>query len=318
VLLATSLATASVAPAACVDPPDDLVAWWPADGNAEDVAGENDGDLGSATTFEAGEVGQAFSFNNGTSNSRVMIPADMDLDIGTGSGFTIELWVNPASNAAREPIVEWNRQTGTPNWGVHLWLATVNADPNPHPGNVYANIVDTTGENHVMYSAEGFIVAGQFQHVALTYDKASGTATIYRNGVSIVSANLGTFTPQTSYDLYFGSRPGPSQPTQYGGRLDEISLYDRALSVDEIQGVYEAATSGKCAYYCGDANDDRSIKASDALFVLRSAVGTETCELCICDVNGSATITASDALRTLNIAVGVDVPAVCPDCLAGT
>jgi hypothetical protein len=310
-----SLSTAGFASADCVNAPDDLVAWWPADGSTEDLAGDNDAVLGTATTFADGEVGQAFSFN-GTPDARVMVAADPTLDIGAGEGFTIELWVNPTSNAAREPLIEWNRQSGSPNWGVHLWLATTNLDLNPHPGNVYANIVDTTGTNHVMYSADGFVVGGEFQHVALTYDKASGVATIYRNGVSIVSANLGTFTPETSYDLFFGSRPGPVSPVQFSGRLDEVSLYSRALSVDEIHAVY-AASFGKCEYLCGDANGDREIKASDALFVLRTAVGSETCPLCICDVNGSNTFTAGDALATLQLAVGGVFAAACPVCIEG-
>ncbi len=56
--------------------------------------------------------------------------------------------------------------------------------------------------------------------------------------------------------------------------------------------------------------------ASDALFVLRSAVGLESCELCVCDVDGSSATTASDALRTLTIAVGIDVSADCPACMS--
>jgi hypothetical protein len=246
-----------------------------------------------------------------------VVPADAAHDVGTAPGFTIELWVNPTSNDSREPVIEWNRQSGTPNWGVHLWIATTNLDPNPHTGNVYANIVDTTGANHVFYSGNGFVVAGEYQHLALTYDKASGTAVIYRNGAPIVDANLGSFTPQTSYDLFFGSRPGPVSPTQYSGRLDEISLYDRALSSEELQAIYEASSFGKCANVCGDSNGDRDIKASDALFVLRSAVGTETCAFCVCDVNGSNTISASDALLTLKIAVGINLATACPACTAG-
>jgi hypothetical protein len=312
-VIVTALVAASFAGAACLDEPEGLVAWWPADGDAEDLVGGNDAVLGSATTFEDGHVGQAFGLN-GTTNAKATVPADAALDVGTGSGFTIELWVNPTSNAAREPVIEWNRQSGSPNWGVHLWLAAVNADPNPHPGNVYANLVDTTGESHILYSPDGFIVAGVFQHVALTYDKASGVATIYRNGEVIAGADLGTFTPQTSFDLFFGSRPGPVQPTQFGGRLDEISLYDYALSTEEIQAIYEAQSFGKCVDTCGDSNSDREIKASDALFVLRTAVGTETCALCLCDVNGSNTVTASDALTALRIAVGVELATVCPGC----
>jgi hypothetical protein len=54
--------------------------------------------------------------------------------------------------------------------------------------------------------------------------------------------------------------------------------------------------------------------ATDALFVLRAAVGIGTCELCICDINGSGSITATDALATLNRAVDQPVELLCPPC----
>jgi hypothetical protein len=56
------------------------------------------------------------------------------------------------------------------------------------------------------------------------------------------------------------------------------------------------------------------VTATDALFVLRAAVGSETCALCVCDVNGSASITASDALLALNFAVGQPIELMCPPC----
>ncbi|HYC57258.1 MAG TPA: LamG-like jellyroll fold domain-containing protein [Candidatus Binatia bacterium] len=310
------LAIASAAPAvagdACISPPQGLVAWWPGNGNANDVVGTNDGTTRNGTTFAEGEVGQAFDFDG--EDDDVLVPASASLDVGTGPGFTLELWVNPTTNAAREPLFEWNRQSGSPNWGAHLWIATTNLDELPHAGNVYANLVDTGGGNHVMFSGDGFMVGGAFQHVAFTYDKASGAARYYRNGTLIAEASLGTFTPQTSYDLFFAARPGPVQPTHFDGLLDEIALYDRALSLEEIQDVHEAAEAGKCL--CGDASGDTEVKAGDALFVLQSAVGTATCNLCICDVNGSGSITALDSLMTLKLAVGLALATACPDCIA--
>ena len=57
---------------------------------------------------------------------------------------------------------------------------------------------------------------------------------------------------------------------------------------------------------CGDSNLNDSVTASDALAVLKAAVGGDECQQlpCVCDVNGSGTITASDALADLKRAVG--------------
>lgn len=54
--------------------------------------------------------------------------------------------------------------------------------------------------------------------------------------------------------------------------------------------------------------------ASDCAYILRAAVGLETCELCVCDVNGSQSRTAADALTCLKKAVGQNVNLNCPSC----
>jgi hypothetical protein len=68
------------------------------------------------------------------------------------------------------------------------------------------------------------------------------------------------------------------------------------------------------AHALGAGLRDALITASDALFILRTAVGSQTCELCLCDVDGGGTISAADALRALKKAVGQDVTLSCPVC----
>lgn len=65
---------------------------------------------------------------------------------------------------------------------------------------------------------------------------------------------------------------------------------------------------------CGDASLDGELTASDALLVLKVAVGSGQCDLCICDVNGTGTITSPDALLVLKFAVGQSVVLDCPVC----
>jgi hypothetical protein len=52
--------------------------------------------------------------------------------------------------------------------------------------------------------------------------------------------------------------------------------------------------------------------ASDALAILRVAVGSATCAACVCDVDASGSVAATDALITLKRAVGQDVSLECP------
>lgn len=75
----------------CVTPPSGMVSWWPGDGTAEDIVGDNDGTLEGGATFAAGKVGQAFSFDG--SGDFVSVP---DEDVWTlgNAAFTIDLWAN--------------------------------------------------------------------------------------------------------------------------------------------------------------------------------------------------------------------------------
>ena len=65
---------------------------------------------------------------------------------------------------------------------------------------------------------------------------------------------------------------------------------------------------------CGDAVTDGSVTASDALAILRTAVGISFCLECRCDIDGSGTVTATDALTALRIAVGQPGQLLCPPC----
>lgn len=65
---------------------------------------------------------------------------------------------------------------------------------------------------------------------------------------------------------------------------------------------------------CGDAADPSGILASDALAVLRGAVGAQSCSECYCDVDHSGKVVAGDALSVLRSAVGQSVALECPCC----
>ena len=65
---------------------------------------------------------------------------------------------------------------------------------------------------------------------------------------------------------------------------------------------------------CGDADSDQAVSSTDALIALFAAVGSASCETCLCDVNSSGGISASDAQALLAAAVGLAVELVCPAC----
>lgn len=76
-----------------------MVGWWPFDGDGADIYGRFDGLLFGDVIFSPlGEVNQAF-IGDGVA-TRMVVPRAAQLDLGRGSGFTIEGWVNPSSTAS--------------------------------------------------------------------------------------------------------------------------------------------------------------------------------------------------------------------------
>src|SRR5262249_52791464 len=134
-----------------------------------DIIGTNNGILDGGLGFAPGEVGQAFWFNN--TNDDVMIPASASLDVGAGTGFTLEAWIDCTNIDAYNPIFEWNQGDGVTYWGVHFYVTP------DGPGSLYANIVSSAGWHQILSPAT--ITNNVFAHVALTYDQASGLATLY-------------------------------------------------------------------------------------------------------------------------------------------
>jgi hypothetical protein len=231
----------------CVTASSGLVSWWPAEGNAEDAVGANNGTLVGGISYASGEVGRAF-YLNGT-NAYVKVPASGSLNVGIGHGFTVEGWINPSViDGTAHPIVEWNN---TSMWGVHLWDSQPLGAYGSGPGCLYINIQDANSTGpasyHTLASPAGLVQANVYQHVAFSYDRISGIATIYLNGVVVAQQNLGTnFTPSTAYDFYLGARVNNTPPVLWAGSLDEFSIYNRVLSSNEIAGVYNAGINGKC------------------------------------------------------------------------
>ncbi|MDR3457835.1 MAG: hypothetical protein P4N60_10350 [Verrucomicrobiae bacterium] len=236
-------------PPSCTPPPSGIVAWWPAENNVVDIIGGHNGALINGASFGTGEVGTGFSFT--TTNGGVTIPASPGLDVGQGDGMTVEGWINPADLSRREEFVEWN--SGSTNqwvpWGVHVQILGP-GELGLGAGNLFSDVHDTDGNVHWIMAPGGTITANVFQHIALTYDKTSGVATLYCNGAIVAQQNLGQFTPQTSYDFNIGRRPAGDSIHSMLGAIDEVGLYSRALSSNEIAAIYLAGNAGKCMPQC--------------------------------------------------------------------
>lgn len=228
-----------------------IAGWWRAENNTVDSINGNNGILFNGAGYAAGEVGSAFNFN-GVNQFMLVQPSNSSLDVGQGSGLTMEGWIYPKASSPDMVIAEYERTLGSGSGsdvGVQF-LLNVNPQTGVVPGALAFNIVDTSGNYHPAATAPNTVPINVWQHVAMTYNRASGIARMFLNGSEILQTNLGSFVPQTGFTniiiggrTTFGSTSSPN--SVFNGNIDELSFYNRALSGSELKAIYQNGSAGK-------------------------------------------------------------------------
>lgn len=237
----SSNATVNVLPAfPCTPLHESRVAWWRAENSSFDDVEALQASVHGVLTYQDGKVGRAFYFDG--ASSYLQAPAVSNLNMATGPGFTIESWIAP-EGIYRQGIAGWNDNSSSfDGLGVMLEIN------NDGPGNLSAFFINADQGYIYMHSTNGLVKPNLFQHVALTFDRFSSQASLFYNGQIVASTQLPPdFEPQTHSDFCIGV--GDAWGWLGGlflGRIDETTVYRRALASAEIESIYQSAAAGKC------------------------------------------------------------------------
>ena len=222
--------------APCISPPLNLVAWWSGDGHPNDIQGTNNGTF-SAATYASGKVNQAFSLNG--SSAFVEIPDTPSVSIA--GAISIEAWINPTTTVAFQTIL--SKYDSPAN--QLSYILGVNG------GGGLRFVVYQTGNGSIsrgVDTASGFVPTGTFTHVAATFDPATQAIKIYVNGVDTNATLIaGSTNVSAIFDSTAAVRIGDvvnsgGGPVLFAGLIDEVDLFNRALSANEVQAIYNAGT----------------------------------------------------------------------------
>jgi Protein of unknown function (DUF4038)/Concanavalin A-like lectin/glucanases superfamily/Putative collagen-binding domain of a collagenase len=166
----------------------------------------------SNATWTAGKYGGALSFNG--TNARVNVPHNAVLNLTTA--MTLEAWVKP---------------TTQPDWSTIVMKERSGALSYVLYGDALTPVGDfTTGSTyHSLYGTSTF-PTGSWTHLAVTYDQS--TLRLYKNGVAAGTlASTDSITTSTN-PLSIGGNNVWGE--WFNGAIDEVRIYDRALSAAEI------------------------------------------------------------------------------------
>ena len=201
------------------EPLSGMIAYWPGDGHARDLAGGHDGTLEYGATFAPGVLGQAFAFDG--IDDHVRIPYSPDLN---PASVTVEAWIKP-------DCIRWMRivDSGVYRLAIH------------EEGKLWSVMYPSSAGGEGFTLRVGSIPAGQWTHVAATWDAPSGRWTLYLNGSDVASDDLEDNNPLISKSAAtcIGSLYHYGGGSFFDGLIDEVAIYDRALSGQEILLIYQ-------------------------------------------------------------------------------
>jgi hypothetical protein len=231
----------------CLPAPSGLVSWWPGDGNANDIAGTNNGVLeGGATANAVGVVGTAFSFDG--TNGFVQIPDSPNL---RPTNFTIETWVlftsldSPplgGSYPGQQFIVF--RQNSRSSEFEGFELSKDRYPPNGGTNDTFCWEVASANGQLVFLESQTTIATNVWYHLAGV--RGTNNIQLYVNGKLEAQAPVNFPQDYGNQPFYFGSSGESYWDHKLAGEMDEVSLYNRALSSNEIAAIFLAGSDGKC------------------------------------------------------------------------
>ena len=221
----------------CVTPPSGLISWWRGESNADDAKSLYNGTASANVTYAAAKVGSGFVFD-GTSSVDMGVVTGTQLD-AAASDFTVEFWLKTSSDTSAglgEFVVGDGGAGQAPGYRV-----IYNPSNNPMH-QLRFRVADTTSATLL---ETGAVNDGNWHHFAFVRSTTSLIA--YEDGAQISGSPVTTaVTSIASLSRYELGARADLNDSFFTGDLDEVSVYNRALTAAEVSSIFAAGSDGKC------------------------------------------------------------------------
>lgn len=214
-----------------------LVAWWKCDeaswsgvaGEVIDSIGTNHGiAVNGATTNSDSKYGRAGNFTRASSQ---YVNCGSGSSLKLSSTLTLSAWVKPTSVTVDQTICGyWVTSSGTNNAYLLSLRSGYIAFEIQQSNNAFGSL-NTTGLTPT---------AGAWQHIVATADGT--TMRVYRNGTVSPTTASYNGTINTSSTTFFAIGRLNFPTWYFGGLIDDVRLYNRALSASEVTDLYNLAS----------------------------------------------------------------------------
>ena len=222
----------------CVTPPPGMISWISLDNDGSALEGPNG--VVTGASLVTGMVDGAMHFDD-----------EFDrVDLGNDAIFrqefeslSIDAWVYPTAIRANGTVVSKTQEDG---WAMRISNGQLNFNLRLTTGNINLNVgaVPLNTYSFVAVTYDGSMVRGYIDGVEVGNIPASGTVRNEDNSTTHV---------------FIGSEPEDDHvhtgipQFNFLGDIDEVEIFDRALTTEEVLSIYNAGGAGKCKGECPDA-----------------------------------------------------------------
>lgn len=242
---------------------DDLVGYWKFEEGTGTIAYDssgygNNGTLMNGPTWVNGlsSLGKALQFDGADDYIKIDDSETISSPCSTRA-ITVTAWVKPDTGIfegfARVVAAHWTNLSGTcPSGdGSNAWLLEARQDRKFH-----SVIGQGDGITYIDMPSKTPLQEGVWQHLAFTWD--GSIITFYFNGVADTSASYTGNMTNSSCEMQIGK----TDIWYWKGLLDEVKLYNRSLSREEIWNEFLNS------FQIGDVNCDGKVTVSDVVYLI--------------------------------------------------
>lgn len=195
------------------------------------------------TGFEDGNTAPHFQGDGDGGNDVALFPDPGVMDFGPGRKFSFEAWAKVATSGFNSggAVIAKGPGGGGEQFACDL------------AGGKYRFFAWNGGSPNNAFVAQSNVAPNDtWQHLVGTFDSAQGIMKLYVNGTQVASTSPPASMISNSHEVSIGARKG-SNAAAYDlnllGKVDEVALYNRALTQAEISAHYNAAFASSPAGY---------------------------------------------------------------------
>ena len=204
---------------------DGLVAYYPFDGSLKDESGNGNDGGGSLTSFSTdrnGRPNKSYLFKNDTIqlNNQTLV----ENSVTTEKNMSVSFW---AAKSTKGVIISQYWQGYSERTNMQIVLARPEGAIE-----VYGNGKDRF---HFKFAPSNF----DWNQWVVAYNSSANNVNVYMNGNLIAAGKVTLNSNASATGFLLGSTHNPTPGDRLEGELDDLRIYNRALSAGEVKALYE-------------------------------------------------------------------------------